>query len=186
MRAKNKKNFLNVSYDRIVKTLAEKHPLLFPLDQFTFSRFALAWNTIQARAFGRRLPWTALVPFADCLNHANVQTKYDYNVDENGMFRLFPTGQNAYFRGQEVFNSYGRRNNENLLLEYGFAMLDNEWDEVEIAFELIKSPSEVYYNEKKNILAHFGFSLSKMFMCSRYYLPLAVRQEAIEMYLFDG
>jgi hypothetical protein len=33
--------------------------------------------TIQARAFGRRLPWTALVPFADTLNHGNYQTKYD-------------------------------------------------------------------------------------------------------------
>lgn len=50
----------------------------------------------QARAFGRRLPWTALVPFADCLNHSNVQTKYDYNVDENQTFRLFPTGINSY------------------------------------------------------------------------------------------
>jgi hypothetical protein len=32
-----------------------------------------------ARAFGKRLPWSALVPFADCLNHANLQTKYDYH-----------------------------------------------------------------------------------------------------------
>jgi hypothetical protein len=29
-----------------------------------------------------------------------------------------------------VFNSYGRRPNDNLLLDYGFAMLDNEWDSV--------------------------------------------------------
>jgi hypothetical protein len=36
------------------------------------------------------------VPFADCLNHTNVQTKYDYDVDDNGTFRLFPTGSNSY------------------------------------------------------------------------------------------
>ncbi len=47
--------------------------------------------TVAARAFGRRLPFTALVPFADCLNHANVAVKYDYDVDKNGLFRLFPT-----------------------------------------------------------------------------------------------
>jgi len=50
----------------------------------------------QARAFGRRLPWTALVPFADCLNHANVATKYDFDVEGNEMFRLFPSGSNRY------------------------------------------------------------------------------------------
>ena len=49
-----------------------------------------------ARAFGRRLQWTALVPFADCLNHGNVGVKYDYDVDGNGLFRMFPTGRNRY------------------------------------------------------------------------------------------
>ena len=92
--------------------------------------FTFAFNTVQARAFGRRLPWTALVPFADCLNHSNLQTKYDYNVLGNGLFRLYPSGSNCYKRGNEVFNSYGRRTNENLLMDYGFAMLDNEWEEV--------------------------------------------------------
>lgn len=71
-----------------------------------------------------------MVPFADCLNHANLQTKYDYNVEDNNAFRLFPTGENSYKKGSEVFVSYGRRNNETLLSEYGFAMIDNEWDEV--------------------------------------------------------
>ena len=84
--------------------------------------------TIQARAFGRRLPWTALVPFADTLNHGNYQTKYDYDIGGNGMFRLFPTGHNHYLKGKEVFNSYGRRDNRFLLNEYGFCLPDNEWD----------------------------------------------------------
>jgi len=46
------------------------------------------------------------------------------------MCRLFPSGKNHYKMGTEVFNSYGRRPNENLLQDYGFAMLDNEWEEV--------------------------------------------------------
>ena len=99
----------------------------------------LICHQILARAFGRRLPWTALVPFADFLNHTNVQTKYAYrptNLDENDEiehttaydgfeFTLFPTGSNHYKAGEEVFNSYGRRENDNLLLDYGFAMYDN-------------------------------------------------------------
>jgi hypothetical protein len=113
-----------------VLKLCEKHPDVFPVEKFTLENFKFCWYSIYARAFGKRLPWTALVPFADCLNHSNVQTKYDFNVDDNGLFRLFPSGSNHYPKGNEVFNSYGRRPNDNLLLDYGFAMLDNEWDKV--------------------------------------------------------
>lgn len=117
-------------FNRTIPLLHETDPVKFPLEEFTFERFKFAFNSVQARAFGRRLPWTAMVPFADCLNHSNVQTKYDYDVDGNGVFRLFPTGDNHYPQGAEVFNSYGRRANENLLMDYGFSMLDNEWDDV--------------------------------------------------------
>ena len=121
-------------YSKTIEALNARHPEIFPLADFTFERFKFSWNTIQARAFGRRLPWTALVPFADCLNHNNVQTKYDYDIEGNGMFRLFPSGSNSYAQGVEVFNSYGRRANENLLLDYGFAMEDNEWEDVRATY----------------------------------------------------
>jgi hypothetical protein len=117
-------------YTRSVGGLNDRFPETFPLSTYTLNGFNFAWNCVQARAFGRRLPWTAMVPFADCLNHTNVQTKYDYNVHNNGVFRLFPSGHNSYGAGCEVFNSYGRRPNDNLLLDYGFALLDNMWDEV--------------------------------------------------------
>eukprot|EP00903_Cladosiphon_okamuranus_P005406 g5394.t1 len=105
-------------------------------DRYTFELFDFAWSTVQARAFGKRLKSSALVPFADCLNHGNVQTKYDFDVEGNGMFRLFPSGSNRYPRRAEVLNSYGRRANDNLLLDYGFAMLDNEWDTAEVVCAL--------------------------------------------------
>ncbi|CAN0575411.1 unnamed protein product, partial [Ectocarpus sp. 12 AP-2014] len=105
-------------------------------DRYTFELFDFAWRTIQARAFGKRLKSSALVPFADCLNHGNVQTKYDFDVGGNGTFRLFPSGDNRYPRNSEVLNSYGRRANDNLLLDYGFAMLDNEWDTAEVTCSL--------------------------------------------------
>ena len=101
---------------------------MYPLSEFEF-----AWNSIQSRSFGRRLPWTALVPFADALNHNNLSTKYEYgnsdvNSDEKGMFRLFPSGGNSYKAGMEIFNSYGRKSNLYLLLDYGFVLQDNMWD----------------------------------------------------------
>jgi hypothetical protein len=133
---------MQTMYNRTVTALNKMHPDHFPLEEFTYERFKFSWNSVQARAFGRRLPWTAMVPFADCLNHTNVQTKYDFDVDNNGVFRLFPTGSNHYPQGAEVFNSYGRRPNENLLMDYGFAILDNEWDDV--SAELRHAASTLY------------------------------------------
>uniref|UniRef100_K3X8I1 SET domain-containing protein n=1 Tax=Globisporangium ultimum (strain ATCC 200006 / CBS 805.95 / DAOM BR144) TaxID=431595 RepID=K3X8I1_GLOUD len=130
--AKRRRSEIDTFYDRVFTLLDTKYPGVFPREQYTRDKFAFAWKTIQARTFGRRLPWTALVPFADCLNHRNVATKYDFNVDNNGMFRLFPSSTNTYAAGTEVFNSYGRRSNFQLLLDYGFALLENEWDYVDI------------------------------------------------------
>ncbi|RHZ02766.1 hypothetical protein DYB37_007989 [Aphanomyces astaci] len=100
-----------------------------------------------------RLPWTALVPFADCLNHANVATRYDFR-DDDQCFRWHSSQRHD--KDQQVFNSYGRRPNrtdlsnmmsrcvfvwlkigsivwlETLLLDYGFALHANEWDYVDV------------------------------------------------------
>ncbi|OWY96061.1 hypothetical protein PHMEG_00033772, partial [Phytophthora megakarya] len=96
---------INVYYDRVMTRLQQKYPGEFPETLYTLDKFRFAWKTIQARTFGRRLPWTALVPFADCLNHSNVATKYDFDVDENGMFRLYPSSSTCFAKGEEVFNS---------------------------------------------------------------------------------
>lgn len=66
-------------------------------------------------------------------------SRYDFDVEGNGAFRLFPSGTNSYAEGSEVLNSYGRRPNDNLLLDYGFAMLDNEWDTAEVVCSLSRS-----------------------------------------------
>lgn len=79
-----------------------------------------------------------------------LRCRYDFDVGGNGVFRLFPSGDNRYYKGNEVLNSYGRRPNDNLLLEYGFAMLDNEWDEVQLAFSLLSGGA--LYEEKRAIL----------------------------------
>ncbi|CAM9206009.1 unnamed protein product [Ectocarpus sp. 4 AP-2014] len=127
---------LRALYRETIEFLSSSYPDLYTADRYTFELFDFAWRTIQARAFGKRLKSSALVPFADCLNHGNVQTKYDFDVGRNGTFRLFPSGNNRYPRNSEVLNSYGRRANDNLLLDYGFAMLDNEWDTAEVTCSL--------------------------------------------------
>ncbi|KAG5192774.1 hypothetical protein JKP88DRAFT_144826, partial [Tribonema minus] len=127
---------LTRAWERTMSALAASYPGMFPRETYTLALWRRAWGVIRARAFGRRLPWSALVPLADCLNHGNVPTKYDFDAGGNGVFRLWPSGGGsasvAVPRGCEALNSYGRRSNAHLLLEYGFAMLDNEWDEVAV------------------------------------------------------
>jgi len=75
-----------------------------------------------------------------------MQTKYDYNVEGNGFFRLFPTGSNRYPAGAEAFNSYGRRPNANLLTDFGFVLLQNEWDSMKVMYKLlVDSPGVVCF-----------------------------------------
>lgn len=71
------------------------------LSHFLLFLFVLSLSVItsQTRAFGRYLPWPALVPFADCFNHDSIKTisyHYDPTTTHNddggdGTFRLFPT-----------------------------------------------------------------------------------------------
>jgi len=150
LKAKNRLTMLRKTFNNTIFKICEENPDVMPMELFTYENFLFAWYSVQARAFGKRLPWTAMVPFADCLNHSNLQTKYDYDVGNNGMFRLYPSGSNHYPRGAEVFNSYGRRHNENLLMDYGFAMLDNQWDAVDVTLSLERG--EENYMTKRGLL----------------------------------
>ncbi|CAN0245422.1 unnamed protein product [Phaeothamnion confervicola] len=62
-------------YERTFHALETRYPGLFRRERYSFALFDFAWGTIEARAFGRRLPWSALVPMADLFNHGNVPSK---------------------------------------------------------------------------------------------------------------
>eukprot|EP01035_Chromulina_nebulosa_P024647 gene24647-32098_t len=167
LRAKNRRNQLTYLYNRAIGGLNRRYPENFPLVDYSLKLFKFCWNSVQARAFGRRLPWSAMVPFADCLNHSNVQTKYDFNIDGNNTF----SGKNHYPKGAEVFNSYGRRANENLLQDYGFAMLNNDARvcvpiscplfQIDLLAGLAEDDSNLMW--KRQILFELGLSPRKVF-----------------------
>jgi len=175
-RIRSRQRSLKSVFDRRIRAFFGCYPEIFPEHVFDFEAFQFAWFSIQARAFGRRLPWTAMVPFADCLNHSNVQTKYDYNIDDNGMFRLFPSGMNAYAKGVEVFNSYGRRPNDNLLIDYGFALMKNMWDTIDIPLN-VKRDDELFL-EKSAILHELRLPSIHSYKVSRIGFPLNALQYA--------
>ncbi|KAJ1457598.1 hypothetical protein M885DRAFT_128075 [Pelagophyceae sp. CCMP2097] len=133
-RANGREMWVGELHDRyFTQMLTRDHPGVFPAADFSAEKFRFAWLIVQSRAFGRRLKETALVPYADCLNHcSHVETSY-HLVD--GHFQLFST-QKGYAAGREVVNSYGPNPNSKLLLDYGFAILDNPRERIRFTMTL--------------------------------------------------
>ena len=134
MKSQQKKSYLMKQYENLVNNFFRKYPDIFmknldgsetvfqlPTDDnfinhdsydnnnftnFSYGLYKFAWHVVMSRAFGKRLPFSALVPFADCLNHNNLATKYDYNVNGNGLFRMYPTNSNKYKKGKFIIIIY--------------------------------------------------------------------------------
>ncbi|KAL0354316.1 UNVERIFIED_CONTAM: hypothetical protein Sangu_1012900 [Sesamum angustifolium] len=103
----------------------------------------------------------ALVPWADMLNHScEVETFLDYDKSSQGV--VFTTDR-AYQPGEQVFISYGKKSNGELLLSYGFVPGEgtNPRDSVELSLSLKKS--DKCYKEKLEALKKHGLSASECF-----------------------
>ncbi|CAE7280814.1 set10 [Symbiodinium natans] len=67
----------------------------------------------------------AMVPFMDFTNHRS-GTQIVWSADDTHV--TFTAGETGVAAGEEVFNNYGDKSNEDLLLIHGFALLDNIYD----------------------------------------------------------
>ena len=64
------------------------------------------------------------------------------NDMENKYFIMRTGGEGGFLRGKQVFNCYGRLNNTDMLIEYGFCLLPNRYDSVYvrvIVMQMIKA-----------------------------------------------
>ncbi|KAM1016184.1 hypothetical protein ACFX13_046648 [Malus domestica] len=103
----------------------------------------------------------ALVPWADMLNHScKVDAFLDYDKSSQGV--VFSTDE-AYEPGEQVFISYGKKSNGEILLSYGFAPREgtNPRDSVEVPVSLSKS--DKCYKEKLEVLRKHGSSASQCY-----------------------
>ncbi|EXJ61184.1 uncharacterized protein A1O5_11976 [Cladophialophora psammophila CBS 110553] len=69
----------------------------------------------------------ALVPFGDYFNHSDGGCKVSYSAT-GYEFKL----DQAVRKGEELYISYGNHPNDFLLVEYGFILAENKWDEVSL------------------------------------------------------
>ncbi|XP_047249705.1 ribulose-1,5 bisphosphate carboxylase/oxygenase large subunit N-methyltransferase, chloroplastic isoform X1 [Capsicum annuum] len=151
------------TYNDLRLRIFSKHPDLFPEEIFNIETFNWSFGILFSRLV--RLPSmngrVALVPWADMLNHnCEVKTFLDYDRSSQGI--VFTTDR-AYLPGEQVFISYGRKSNGELLLSYGFVPREgtNPSDSVEVSMSLKKS--DKCYKEKVEALKKHGLSASECF-----------------------
>ncbi|KAL9075206.1 MAG: hypothetical protein Q9157_004110 [Trypethelium eluteriae] len=75
-------------------------------------------------------PFQVLFPILDAFNH-------DHSAEVNWSFEkdsFTMTVEEPKKQGEEVFNNYGRKANEELLMGYGFCVSQNPWDRFALAF----------------------------------------------------
>ncbi|GER54043.1 SET domain-containing protein [Striga asiatica] len=162
-RAIERINDVTGTYNDLNDRIFSKYPDLFPEKVFNMESFKWSFGILFSRLV--RLPSmdgkVALVPWADMLNHScEVETFLDY--DKSSKAVVFTTDR-AYQPGEQVFISYGRKSNGELLLSYGFVPREgtNPRDSVELSLSLKKS--DKCYNEKLEALKKHGLSASQCF-----------------------
>ncbi|PNX95260.1 ribulose-15 bisphosphate carboxylase/oxygenase large subunit [Trifolium pratense] len=151
------------TYNDMRARIFSKYPDFFPEEVFNIESFKWSFGILFSRMV--RLPSmdgkVALVPWADMLNHScEVETFLDYDKSTKGI--VFTTDR-PYQPGEQVFISYGKKSNGELLLSYGFVPKEgtNPSDSVELSLSLEKSDES--YKEKLELLKKYGLSGSQCF-----------------------
>ncbi|XP_042386567.1 ribulose-1,5 bisphosphate carboxylase/oxygenase large subunit N-methyltransferase, chloroplastic-like [Zingiber officinale] len=166
------------TYEDLRLRIFSKHQDLFPEEVYNIDTFLWSFGILFSRLV--RLPSmdgkVALVPWADMLNHSpEVETFLDYDKASKGI--VFMADQ-SYQLGEQVFISYGKKSNGELLLSYGFVPKDgtNPNDSVELSLSLKKS--DKCYKEKLEALRKYGLQVPQRF-------PLQITGWPVEMMAYS-
>ena len=137
----NKKKDIKEDYDKLCKNIKE-------FSKFSFQKFCESRMIISSRVFGIELEnkkTDVLVPFADLLNHKRPkETIWYYNNSLKGF--VIQAIQDIK-KGSEIFYSYGIKCNSRFLLNYGFALENNDY--MEVIFNINFNDSYPLFNDKK-------------------------------------
>lgn len=109
----------------------------------------------------------ALIPLADLFNHADVGCEVTFSPSGYSI-----SADEDIAAGQEVYISYGHHSNDFLLVEYGFILEENQWDEIlldEIILPLLSDAQKAQLEE----LAFLGkYVLGQDAVCYRTQVAL--------------
>lgn len=150
----------------------------------TRDEYLHAWLLVNTRTFYFVTPRTeklpkedhmALQPVADLFNHTD-RDGCHVAFDHADSFTFQTT--RAYEKGDEVHISYGSHSNDFLLVEYGFILAQNHWDEVRLDEDVILPALTRRQREELEDVGFLGnYVLDNDTLCHR--TQVALRQMAV-------
>ncbi len=121
---------LRREYDNIRRAVPE-------FNRYSYEDFVWARLVVITRIFGLQIEATktdGLVPYADMLNHKLPrETKWSFEDTVRG---FVITSLQTIQRGEQIYDSYGRKSNNRFFVNYGFSLDENEDNEAMIRLEL--------------------------------------------------
>ncbi len=120
----DRKENIKRDYEQIL-TVAPELADIASLHDFMWARMIVASRNFGVTIDGRKTD--AMVPYADMLNHYRPrETKWTFN----SLRQCFTiTSTTTLLKGQQVYDSYGKKCNSRFLLNYGFAVEHNRDDD---------------------------------------------------------
>ncbi|KAH8882680.1 SET domain-containing protein [Thozetella sp. PMI_491] len=142
---------------QIAKIKLDWSMVLEAFPSLAYDDYLYAWLLVNTRTFHYTTAKTekfappdcmALQPVADLFNHSDEGCGVQFDTESFAITSMRP-----YAAGEEVHISYGSHSNDFLLVEYGFVMDHNRWDEVCIDDIILPQLS----SEQKNKLEQRDF-----------------------------
>lgn len=149
----------------------------------TRDEYMQAWLLVNTRTFYFVTPKTeklpkedhmALQPVADLFNHTD-RDGCHVAFDHTESFTFQTT--RAYEKGDEVHISYGSHSNDFLLVEYGFVLARNHWDEVRLDEVVLPALTRGQKEELEDVGFLSNYVLDHDTLCHR--TQVALRQMAV-------
>ena len=170
---------MKLDYEKLCKFIPS-------FSQFSYKKFCEARMMISSRIFGIQIgenKTDVLAPFADLLNHKRPrQTQWYF---DNILNSFVIQALEDIDKGSEIFDSYGKKTNNRFLLNYGFALEDNDCNEVSLNVSF--NDSYPLFNLKKNFFnSEFEFVKSFILNDNIYESQLFELLSFLRFMLFDG
>lgn len=167
----------NNDYTAVQKLLARHN---VPSSLASHDEFLLNWMCINSRCLYMEMPQKkstadnfTMAPYVDFINHSSTD-QCVLKIDRSG-FSVITS--NKYKSGEELYLSYGPHSNEFLLCEYGFYLLNNEWNDLDITKEVIEllNEDQIEYLQENH---YYGdYTINNENVSFRTEVALAVSQE---------
>ncbi|TEA11983.1 Ribosomal lysine N-methyltransferase set11 [Colletotrichum sidae] len=149
------------------------------LPSLTYDSYRYAWLLVNSRTFYHTTPRTLkrpaedhmiLQPVADLLNHAAHGCHVAFDTSS---FTI--RADRTYSPGEEIHICYGRHSNDFLLVEYGFIMSENEYDEIRLDDVIIPKlgPAERELLKERGFLGNYVLDSEEV--CHRTQVALRTR-----------